>query len=416
MSYPPRYHLLVNERTGIVNNIQEVPILSASIPLYTFVASRKPLKERNLDLLSDSFLSGVGTSFFNKDEARISALGEAIERYSSLFTHPHRLIERSYNQLSGEKIDPTKVTRYTPDYYNIEGFPFVDVSLDSKLMWVEGISLTTRKKIWIPADLVFFPDIVYPNLIRENITTGLAAGSSLEMAEISGCLECIERDAITLMWLNKTSKPIIDLETIMDADILEIVRLVKETGFSLFVLDITTDINVPSFFCLIINDLKVTPYISCGAKTDFNKKKALIGAIKEASQCFNYMNTPDYKIRVASGEFNEINSMDSHILYYAYNMDNFHELDFLLKGEYVDFNKKNCNRFEDMSELLEYFSSMHYDLVAFDLTTSDVNKGGMNVVRVIAPQLAHLECRYPALNCERLDRNNEYNKAPHPFA
>ena len=55
--------------------------------------------------------------------------------------------------------------------------------------------------------------------IRDSISTGLATGSTRLQAVENAALECIERDAIVITWLNQLSVPLIDQQTIPDESV-----------------------------------------------------------------------------------------------------------------------------------------------------------------------------------------------------
>ncbi|MRB61796.1 bacteriocin biosynthesis protein SagD, partial [Bacillus thuringiensis] len=82
---------------------------------------------------------------------------------------------------------------------------------------------------------------------------GLATGSTRLQAVENAALECIERDAIVITWLNQLSVPLIDQQTKPDESVQYYLKIANENGFEVFFFDITTDIKIPTYLVLVRN-------------------------------------------------------------------------------------------------------------------------------------------------------------------
>jgi ribosomal protein S12 methylthiotransferase accessory factor len=135
--------------------------------------------------------SGKGLSH---EQSRLSCIMEAIERYSASY-HPlaDRIKIAAYEDLGREAIDPRMF--FIP--------PGIEFSPHQTLIWYQGIDLIKHELVSIPIDFILMdiPDSAYPFAGFETkrlgffFSNGLAAGSSLEEALVSGICEVVERDA-----------------------------------------------------------------------------------------------------------------------------------------------------------------------------------------------------------------------------
>jgi thioglycine synthase len=265
--------------------------------------------------------SGKGTT---KSYARVSALMEAIERYSSLpSTYPRTFVKGSYSQLSNsynKVLHPDEVVEPVKQEFN---------GKDSIMDYLPGYDLLTDERVLVPAEIALYrytPKHPAMCAFSDSHTNGLASGNVIEEAICHALCEVIERDAVSIADLSASSIPYNILEKIIeslkkeykdrypvtespvednfvddasifpDVDISEIAeefepikRLVKrfvDAGISLLIKDITQkDIGIPTFVASstewITHDYG---YFAKGFGTHPDVRVALIRAITEVSQ------------------------------------------------------------------------------------------------------------------------------------
>ncbi len=134
-------------------------------------------------------------------EAKLSALGEAIERYSAYHWDPRRV---RIGLATTGAIAPADCVLYSPKQY-ADGMPYPRWSPEIEISWIEGVDLASNTPVDVPAALTY---LVSPTPRREDHVTaitsnGLAAGADLTHAVIGGLQELIERDALMITWLNR---------------------------------------------------------------------------------------------------------------------------------------------------------------------------------------------------------------------
>ncbi len=101
------------------------------------------------------------------------------------------------------------------------------------------------------------------------ISTGAAAGGCLASALVRGIYEVIERDAFMISYLNKLENDKVDLEKIPDARITTLLSILNRYRIEGHIMDITSDLGVPTFVTILVDRTGIGPAIHCGLKTSF---------------------------------------------------------------------------------------------------------------------------------------------------
>ncbi|RAY16811.1 hypothetical protein DPM19_01190 [Actinomadura craniellae] len=151
----------------------------------------------------------TGTAFGDPDRARMSAIGEAVERYCGNFV-PAGLRRASRAELvaAGENaLDPAALALYSAAQYAEPGCPFTPFTADLPVLWAEGASLPAGEPVWVPASLVYV-NYHQPPRLDEPVTNfvmlaGIAAGTDDRMARTAALEEVVERDATVIWWANR---------------------------------------------------------------------------------------------------------------------------------------------------------------------------------------------------------------------
>jgi YcaO-like protein with predicted kinase domain len=164
--------------------------------------------------------------------------------------------------------------------------------------WVEARRITDGEPVFVPYDFVHFDtrpavkDAVSGDIFSAGAinTNGLASGNHLLEAVNHGLSELIERDAY-YKWKQKTpaerKATVVDLTTVDDAGCIWMLDRVAAAGFTPFVEDITSDVGLPAFRCLIGADpdygLRHEPFFP-GWGCHPRREIALLRAVSEAAQ------------------------------------------------------------------------------------------------------------------------------------
>lgn len=237
--------------------------------------------------LSDGKLSAdaaFGASL-SKEEALSKTVGEALERFFLSKYKRDDLKHASYRQIKRSR-------KHTLDINTLNGFlPWqkelrtqLSCTEDSELYWVVGEEYPSGKKIYLPAQLVFWNYKHDEEKMLARITTSGCAGHfTKEQAVLAGLLENIQRDGFLVYWLNNLAPRVLDISTVHDPEVDAFMEYLKRYRMEVIFLNTTTDIGVPTVTCVAIDRASEGgPIISLGAAAGFDIPNLLIHSAIEA--------------------------------------------------------------------------------------------------------------------------------------
>lgn len=186
------------------------------------------------------------------DAARASALMEAIEGW-----HAENLIARTCFDR------PSSLARRerTVQLAALPRTRALPPNLDElAIPWVLGFDIAKGEPTWVPHEAValdrtqpsFLPDAFMRN------SCGLSSGNTFAEAVLHGLCEVIEHDAHTL-WHHDERDPdgvagLVDAGTIADVNARFVLEAYRRANFAVGVLDITSDVGIPAYQCVVIDD------------------------------------------------------------------------------------------------------------------------------------------------------------------
>ena len=283
----------VSPLTGVVSRLERI---QADLPMNTnwfathnFAAHPDTIGELKAGLSGGSF--GKGST---ADQGEASALMEAIERYSGSFQGDEIRVARRFTDLStGDAIPPNDVRLFSEAQYREmwlptgrpneppTTFPLFDPS--AELEWSPVWSLRDKRFKYLPTSLLYF---FYkgPGAEIPADSNGCAAGNTLEEAIVQGFLELVERDAYAIWWYNRLQRPAIDISHIDDAYVRELQIQLAETGRRLWVLDVTSDLGIPTFVAVAHWTENSREQIEFGSGAHFDTRIAVLRAMTELNQ------------------------------------------------------------------------------------------------------------------------------------
>lgn len=236
---------------------------------------------------SSTMSSGKGESVVG---ARVGSVMEEAEVYAQDAFQLRVEREGSYEELAPRLrvVDPATLdlpydTRYTPSL---------------RMRWTECFDLVGARRMWVPSAMVVRPRLVNDILYSERrgcklfSTNGLASGFTLAEAALHATCEFIERHAHRLAELELENPggcgirrfEFVDPETVPEST-RRIIRKVTATGMRVRLLDITSEVEVPTFYVALADDpfldeARVNEGFACHP----NPEVALNMALLEAAQ------------------------------------------------------------------------------------------------------------------------------------
>ncbi|MHC1604518.1 MAG: YcaO-related McrA-glycine thioamidation protein [Candidatus Methanofastidiosia archaeon] len=217
-----------------------------------------------------SVYNGKGVT---KTEAKVSAMMEAVERYSAE-VQDGRLEFLSESELSVNHISPLSLILPNPFLYDTS----------SRIGWICGEELNSGDEVYVPGNAVFHPYPAKYFWLFRTSTNGLASGNCIEEAILHGLCEVIERDAWSIYEISRKIPP--DVEVDIKSDILDkLLKAFEKAGVEITIKDITSDIGIPTFVA-VADDirLKDPALLNMGMGSHLSPKIALIRALTEVAQ------------------------------------------------------------------------------------------------------------------------------------
>jgi ribosomal protein S12 methylthiotransferase accessory factor len=384
-----RFRKHVSPLTGVVSRLERI---EADLPMNTnfyaqhnFSAPAFSIAELRMGLSGGSF--GKGST---AEQGEASALMEAIERYSGIYQGDEiRMTRRFADFSSGEAVAPNDILLFSDAQYRQGQMPAAThdhvpppapFDPSAEIEWSPVWSLRDGRFKYLPTSLIYF---FYrgPGQINAD-SNGCAAGNTLEEAIVQGFLELIERDAYAIWWYNRSQREEVDLGQFDDSYIHNLRQQLAETGRRLWVLDITSDLGIPTFVAMAhwLKDGKEN--IEFGSGAHFDPQIAMLRALTELNQFLS--------IGLMGGRVDQ-SSLD------GVTPLRLEDHPYLTPGKKPASGASAAAKFgnlgsrEQVDACVRLTTEAGLDFMVLDQTRADI---GVPVVRVIAPGLRHFYRRF----------------------
>jgi ribosomal protein S12 methylthiotransferase accessory factor len=426
--------VIEDELVGIIRRVKPMPH-AAGTPssLSTFSAEVSEIG-RYVSWLPDQVGSGTG---FDSHAARMSAVGEAVERYCG------NCVSRvdatsSARALASEgvpHIRPLEFRHFLPEQLGDSNLAFVEPSDTAVLEWCAGRRLHDDAELYVPASTVYLnyhrdPERrSFPRFHPVHLS-GIAAGKSERQAITSALLEIIERDTTMLWWLGKRPATGLDVEPRSELQSL-IFNGMDEKRFDLRWLLLPSDFRVPTVACVLVD--KVLDTLTVGFAARFKARDAALKAAGEAFQLWHFsagLLEPDswlwksveigwlgntsikpyredrrYLDSFVNGRADMINLLHNSQLFLDKRLWS-HALRRLHGAGRVGVGRLDASAsVRDHADLVSEVERVGLEAIRVDVTTEDVRSADFVAVRVLVPGACpNAPTAYPPLGNERLQR------------
>jgi ribosomal protein S12 methylthiotransferase accessory factor len=429
---------LVSPFVGLIKTLQPVQkdVSEPNLP-YIFRTELANHQFLDKDKKEHRICSGKGMTL---ESAKLSALGEAVERYSGSCLDYDEIIYTCKNDLHEDTIDPRKLVLYAPEQYTT--LPYSRYTDSNRMGWVRARSLVNNQLVYVPAIAIYMnyqaqlpEECIFP--ITSN---GLAAGSTLLDAILAATFEVLERDAFIIMWLNQLPCERVDPSQHPDKDIVELCEAYHRRNIDIYLYKLPTDHPCSVFMALGLQTNGTDgPAVVVGLGADLDQCRAARKAILEVGQI-----RPALRRRMRNLEVRQrmeklvanpdtVSDLEDHDLLYA-SRDSLQAFNFLIEQpiNQIDWQLSQAwNSVSKMQTMLHWFQAEGCDLLYYNLTPSDISAFGIYTVRVIIPgfqpihfgrnerrlggeRLFELPCKLGITqNRTKIDQLNPY---PHPIS
>jgi ribosomal protein S12 methylthiotransferase accessory factor len=288
-----RYRKHVSPLTGVVSRLERIeadlPLNTNYLATHNFSARPETIEELKAGLSGGSF--GKGSS---AEQGEASALMEAVERYSGVFQGNEIRVTRRFKDFPrGGAILPNDVLLFSEAQYHYrqaaagsqEAMPTpVELDTSAEIEWSPVWSLRDARFKYLPTTLLYFFYRGSGTYRVHADSNGCAAGNTLEEAIIQGFLELIERDAYAIWWYNRLQRPEVDLAQFHDPYIHDLKIQLAESGRRLWVLDVTSDLGIPTFVTVAHWMQDGEEFVDFGSGAHFDARIAVLRTLTELNQ------------------------------------------------------------------------------------------------------------------------------------
>jgi len=322
--------------------------------------------------------------------SQAGALAEALERQSMIWQgdegvqvarmddleraiHPNDIQLYSAAQIAAAKLDgsPTHRFHYVPQTFQV----------DQEHAWSQVRGIADDRRAWIPSAIAYLgvPQ-TGPGSLR-GCSNGVAAGNSVDEALLQGLLELVERDSVALWWCSRAHRPGIDLDATDDPRVRAAIAPLRARGRDVWVLDITSDLDIPAMVALTATPEGGRILMGFGAHVD--PVIAVVRALTEVCQSesgisdWRRESTPEGVPEIEGEWLAAVTTATDPWL--------------AQHGSVPLASASTLNLHESLDAVLVALSKAGLEAWWMDLTRSDI---GLPVVRTVVPGLRHFWNRF----------------------
>lgn len=240
------------------------------------------------------FTPGTGGHVFDRgcagkgctlDQARMSALAEALERTSGVYRGDEAAREASFEELGGEAVHPDRLQLFS-EAQRARGSAPPRLEPATRIAWTPAWSLTGNHRRWVPLAYCYSeaPDVLGARYCRPS-SNGSAAGGCLEEAILQGLFEAIERDAVAIWWYGRVRRPALVVPASAQGYFERRRADYAARGWSMWALDLTHDLGVAVVVAVAVQASGERLALGFGAHAE--PALALRRAVSELDQVFD---------------------------------------------------------------------------------------------------------------------------------
>ncbi len=409
--------LEVLESHKLINTIHRVGFFHDEPKINRFVIGLNYPKDLSDGIKPDEGITSTGSSFDSPYDALLLSLYEAVERLSVYCFRKKSIIFSTRHNLKEKSIDLSS--------YND------DVTIDYfKLGWIKAKNVINNSNYLVPAHFVYlnFSNTYKESPITTLITTGAAGGFTHEETLLRGIYEIVERDAFMTIYLNKISVPRISIKNIPNQKLQSIIRYLKRYNLELYVLDITNDLQIPSFASVIIDRTGLGPAVTIGLKSGFHIVDAIIGCIKEALSTRTWIRYRIYQDKKHNLTIDpkQIRSLDQRGVYW-FPKSMLPKIEFMIKSSPQPLRWPLSHTYNkgELDHVVNMLNHKKFDIYFVDITPKIFAHLNYKIYKVIIPKMqpVYLNEKRKEFRIDRLRKvakyfgKNKYylNLVPHPF-
>jgi bacteriocin biosynthesis cyclodehydratase domain-containing protein len=394
-----KYEHLVSPITGVVRVLMSMRQDEGIAHVY-MADQNSAFRMDRLNWLKRGLRSASCGKGMSDLQAKVSALCEAIERYSGEFTGRELRVTCALEDWpDGDAYHPNDIMRFSDQQYaerekwnrRLSRFNIVPEPFDTKkrIDWAPVWSLTEQRHKYLPTQLVYYRCTATEGdgtHYAIGCSNGAAAGNTIEEAVLQGFFELVERDCVALWWYNRLKKPGVAVETFGEPYLLELIEYYRAQQRECWALDITSDLGIPTFAAFSRLVQGPQEQILFGLGCHFEPRIALHRAFAEMNQMLGVAGD-DGKLRVEDDEtlFWLLNATTENQPYVVPDAT-------VPPTRCSDFaNNHSDDLLVNIERCRKIVEERGMEMLVLNQTRSDVN---LPVVKVVVPGLRHFWARF----------------------
>ena len=393
-----RFKHLIDPYTGVLRHLRRLPTPPGGL-LHTYQVQHSLVSTFDtLDKLRANEQVGSAGKGITDAQARMSAVGEGLERYSAVWQGCEYVTQASYNELKREAIHPHRLLGFSARQYQKRaawnaGCPSPTLHIpepfdeDEPVSWVPVWSLSSGHYRYVPARYGFFdyPDEGTPFCRADS--NGNAAGATLEEAILQGLYELVERDAVSIWFYNRLRRPGVNLASFGEPYFTELGHYYAEVLHrDLHVLDVTSDFGIPCFVAVSRRTDRKPGDIIKGYGCHHDPALAISKALTELNQVLHNVleDTPDGATRYRHRDPLSLGWLQTVTMAEHPYLASDPEQPLKTAADYPG--QATDDVLDDLLTGVQQAQAQNIEVYVLNLTREEI---GMAVVKVIAPGLGH---------------------------
>ena len=398
-----KYRHLVSPVSGVVTWLSRTTDETDPWLHVYWAGSNLGARSRSLSALRRSLRSKSAGKGSTREQSEVSALCEAIERHSGARHGDEIRVRKRFVEFGDgeEAIHPNDAQLFSDNQLdnaksiNAKGHPYNIVpprlDPDAAIDWTPVWSLTQRRHRYLPTSMLYgmaAEERGPADLIADS--NGCAAGNTLEEAILQGFYELAERDAFAIWWYNRLRVPAVRLSSFDDAYLASASDYYARYERDLWMLDVTSDIGIPTFVALSRRTDARTEDIIYGAGAHADPRLAALRAICELNQCLTWLPRP--------GKADGRPAIDDPLALWWWKTARLADCAWLAPAP--DEPLREASRYpaieatdtrEDVEHCRALVEARGMEFLVLDQTRPDI---GMPVARVVVPGMRHFWARF----------------------
>ncbi|HEV3050531.1 MAG TPA: TOMM precursor leader peptide-binding protein, partial [Longimicrobium sp.] len=292
-----RYAHHVSPLTGVVTSLTRFDKQAQNGLTYCYSAGHNfAMVQDDAYYLTVTLRNRSGGKGCTEAQAKVSAISEAIERYSGVWRGDEAVRHgRMADFAPGEALHPNAMMGFSERQYAGRAainaahsrFDRVPRPFDPEraIDWTAAWSLTAGEFRYVPSSYCYFghPEFHSASFCYAD-SNGNAAGNTLEEAILQGFMELVERDAVAIWWYNRVRRPRVDLDSFNDPYVRALQGCYRDMGREFWVIDITSDLPIPTYAAVSRRIDRPVEDILVGFGAHFDPRVALLRALTEINQ------------------------------------------------------------------------------------------------------------------------------------